>query len=128
MNVKKWSQSSVGYGRKLVGSTITGIHTGEDPFLEEGRLEPYIATAIRSSLFPSAIGAAVGACCGYLTSERRSAARAVGGAILAGIAAFSAGMLWETRDLAASVGSNVRRNVQRTRDEHWFAKHPIDYA
>ena len=128
MNVKEWSRSSVGYGRKLVDSTITGVHTGEAPFLEEGRLEPYIATAIGRSLVPSAIGAAVGACCGYLTSDRRSPTRALGGAILAGIAAFGAGMLWETRDLAESVGSSVRVNVQRTRDEHWLAKHPIDYA
>lgn len=128
MKVKEWSQSSVGYGRKLVDSTITGIHAGEAPFLQEGRLEPYIATAIGRSLVPSAVGAAVGACFGYLASDRRCAARALGGALLAGIAAFGAGVLWETRDLTESVGSSVRENVQRTRDEHWLAKHPIDYA
>jgi hypothetical protein len=128
MNAMEWSKSSLGYGRKLVDSTIAGIHSGEHGFLEEGRLTPYVATATRRSLCPSAIGAIVGACCGYLATDRRSAARALGGAIVGGMAGFSAGMLWETRDLTASVGSCVRKSVQRTRDEHWFEKNPIDYA
>lgn len=128
MNVKEWSKSSAAYGRKLVQSTIEGMHTGRDAFLDEERLTPYFAEITRKSLVPAALGAVVGACCGYLASHRRSAGRAMGGSILGGTIGFSTGLIWESRELTASVGTSVRESVQHTRDEHWFEKHPIDYA
>jgi hypothetical protein len=128
MNVAEWSQSTVGYGRKLVHSTIGGVHDGECSFLEQGRLTPYFAEVTKKSLIPAALGAALGACCGYLANRRRSAATALAGGILGGTIGFSAGTIWESRELTVSVGSSVRKRVQQTRDEHWFEKHPIDYA
>jgi len=128
MSVKEWSKSTVDYGRKLVNSTVDGIRTGEDEFLEDGRLTPYLAKGARRSIAPAAFGAALGAYCGCLRRERRSATRILTGCILGGLVGFGAGMVWETRYLTESIGTNVRKHVQSTLDEHWFEEHPIDYA
>lgn len=128
MTLAEWSRSNVDYGRKLMHSAMEGVQRGEGDFLEEGTLAPYFARVSRKSVVPAVAGAVGGICCGYLLNQRRSTYRAVAGGILGAAIGFSAGMLWETRSLAASVGSGVRKNVRRTRDEHWFEKHPIDYA
>ena len=128
MSVKDWSMSTVGYGRKLVQSTATGVRSGEEPFRDKGQLSPYLGRSARQSLGPMALGVIVGACIGYSRDERRSVGKMLVGGIVGGLIAFGAGMLWETRDLTASVGSNVRKSVQLTRDEHWLQRHPIDYA
>lgn len=128
MSVKDWSLSTVGYGRKLLHSTVSGVRTGEEQFREKGHLTPYLGRSAKQSLGPTTIGAIVGACIGNQWGEHRCLSRMLVGAVLGGLAGFGAGMLWETRDLTASVGSNVRKNVQLTRDERWFQRHPIDYA
>ena len=128
MSVKDWSTSTVGYGRKLVRSTVSGVRTGEEQFRQGGQLTPYLERTAKESLCPTAVGAVVGACIGYRGTGRRNVGGMLLGGILGGLAGFSAGMLWETRDLTASVGSSVRKNVQLTRDEHWLQRHPIDYA
>jgi len=128
MNAKTWSKSTVEYGRKLVDSTVDGIRTGEDEFLVDGRLTPYLAKGATRSLAPAAIGAILGAYCGGLRRERRSAARVLTGCILGGLVGFGAGMVWETRYLTESIGANVSKRVQSVRDEHWLEENPIDYA
>lgn len=128
MNVKAWSRTTVDYGRKLVDSAVAGMRTGEDEFLVDGRLSPYLANRATRSLAPAAIGAMLGAYCGCLRRERRSAARVLTGCILGGLFGFSAGMVWETRYLTESIGANVRKRVQSVRDERWLEENPIDYA
>lgn len=128
MSVKDWSMSTVGYGRKLVQSTVSGVRSGEAQFREDGQLSPYLGRSARQSIGPMALGLIVGACVGYTRDERRSVGKMLVGGLLGGLLGLSASMLWETRDLTASVGSNVRKNVQLTRDQHWLERHPIDYA
>ena len=128
MDVKEWSKSRVGYGRQLVRSTVDGVRTGESEFRQEGRLSPYLDKAAGRSLGPAALGIAIGACCGCIGSDRRSTAKMLAGSILGGLIGFSGAMLWETRQLTACVGFNVKRSVQLTRDQHWLEEHPIDYA
>ena len=128
MNVMAWSKSTVDYGRKLVDSAVDGVRTGEDEFLVDGRLTPYLTKGASRSLVPAAIGAILGTYCGALRHERRSTARILTGCILGGLLGFSAGMVWETRYLTESIGTNVRKRVQSARDEHWFEENPIDYA
>lgn len=128
MSVMEWSRSAAGYGRKLVESTVSGVRTAEDQFREEGQLPSYFGRGARRSLGPAAMGIVVGACLGYHGGDRRSIARTLAGGFLGGLIGFSTGMVWETRELSASVGSSVRKSVQLTRDEHWLQRHPIDYA
>jgi hypothetical protein len=128
MNVREWSKSSVDYGRKLVDSAVEGARAGEDEFLKEEPLIPYLGKSARQALAPAAIGACLGVLGGYLANRRRSTTRALAGGLLGGTIGFGAGMIWQNREFTASVASGAWKSIGKTRDEHWFEKNPIDYA
>jgi hypothetical protein len=128
MNVVEWSESNVDYGRKLVNSALEGARTGENEFLKEESLASFLSESARQALVPAAIGACLGALGGYLATGQRSKTRALVCALLGGAVAFGAGVIWESRQLTASVASQSWKSVGKTRDEHWFEKNPIDYA
>lgn len=128
MNVMEWSKSNVDYGRKLVDSALEGARAGEGEFLRQESLGSFLTESARQSLAPAAIGACLGAWGGYLATGRRSRTRALVCALLGGAVAFGAGVIWESRQLTATVASNSWKRVSKTRDEHWLEKNPIDYA
>jgi len=126
MTVREWSSSNAAYGRRLVSSGLEGARSGREAFLHGGALAPYIRSSLRNALGPAAIGV----CLGILDSlpKKRCASRAVGFAMIGGIAGFGIGLVWQTRRLAARMACEVFESVERVRDEHWLEKHPIDYA
>jgi hypothetical protein len=126
MTVGEWSRASVDYGRKLVDSGLDGAYAGEEAFLHGERLGPFLGDSACKALAPAAIGA----CLAALGSRRgrRSPGRTFAFAILGGALGFAAGLGWESRRLTASVASGAIKNIEKTRDEHWFEKNPIDYA
>ena len=128
MNLREWSKSSADYSRKLVDSAVEGARTGEDKFLKEEALAPYLGESARRALTPAVVGACLGVLGGYLGNGRRSTSKALADGLLGGAIGFSAGMLWENRELTASVVSSAWENIGKTRDEHWFENNPIDYA
>ena len=128
MNLREWSKSSVDYGRKLVDSAVDGARTGEDRFLKEAPLVPFLNESARRSLAPAVVGACLGVLSGYLGKERRSTTSALADGLLGGAIGFGAGMIWENRELTASVASSAWEGIGKARDEHWFEKNPIDYA
>ena len=91
-------------------------------------LIPHIRGSARHAVAPVVVGALIGAVGGYLCCGRRSTSRAVAGGLLGGVISFSTSVMWDNRQLAASVGSGAWKNISKTRDEHWFEKNPIDYA
>jgi hypothetical protein len=128
MNFLEWSKSSVDYGRRLVDSAMEGARTGEDDFLQQEPLAPFLSESARQALGPAVIGACLCTLGGYLGNGRRSPTRALACGFLGGVIGFSAGMLWDSRQLTASVASGAWKKIGKTRDEHWFEKNPIDYA
>jgi len=128
MNLREWSKSSVDYGRKLVDSAVDGARTGEDRFLKEAPLVPFLNESARRSLAPAVVGACLGVLSGYLGKERRSTTSALADGLLGGAIGFGVGMIWENRQLTASVVFDAWKSVGNARDEHWFEKNPIDYA
>lgn len=128
MNFLAWSQSSVDYGRKLVDSAVEGARTGEDEFLKEEPLTPYLSKAARQAVVPAVVGGCVGAVAGYLGNEERSRSRGLAFGLLGAAIGFGAGMIWDSREFTTSVASGAWKNLRKTRDEHWFEKNPIDYA
>jgi hypothetical protein len=128
MNVVEWSKSNVDYARKLVDSAMEGARTGESEFLKEGSLTSFLSESARQAVAPAAIGAFLGALSGYLATGRHSKTRALVSALLGGAVAFGASMIWESRQLTATVASKSWKSVGKTRDEHWLEKNPIDYA
>ena len=130
MSFVEWSKSSVDYGRKLVDSAVEGARTGEDEFLKEESL----ASSSRR-VCPAGISAGlhrrVSGGGGWLPGNRAAPLHDQGSSVwfvLGGAIGFSAGVLWENRQLTASVASGAWKNISKTRDEHWFEKNPIDYA
>jgi hypothetical protein len=128
MHLKEWSKSSADYSRKLVDSAVEGALAGEDKFLKEEPLVPFLNEAARRALAPAVVGACLGALHGYLENGRRSTSRAFADGLLGGAIGFGAGMIWENRELTASVVSGAWEHIGKARDEHWFEKNPIDYA
>jgi hypothetical protein len=128
MNFLEWSKSSVDYGQKLVNSALEGAHEAEDEFLKEESLASDLSESARHALAPAMVGAFLGALGGSLRNGRRSSSRTVAFGLLGGAIGFGAGMMWENRELAASVASGAWKKINETRDEHWFEKNPIDYA
>ena len=128
MNVMEWSKSNVDYGRKLVDSAMEGARTGEGEFLKEESLASFLSESARQALAPAAIAACLGGLGGYLANGRRSKTRAFVCALLGGAVTFGAGVIWESRQLTATVASSSWKRVSKTRDEHWLEKNPIDYA
>jgi hypothetical protein len=128
MNFIEWSKSSVDYGQKLVNSALEGAREGEDEFLQDESLVPYLGESAREAAVPAIIGAYVGAFGASLAGGRRSTARTVAFGLLGGAIGFGAGLLWQNRELGARVASSAWDKINKTRDEHWFEKNPIDYA
>jgi len=128
MNFPKLLEASVDYGRRLVDSAVEGARTGEQEFLKQKQLVPYLCESVGRAVAPAVIGACVGVVTGYLKNGHCSAPRAVAGGLFGAAIGLGAGFLWESRELTASVASGAWENIGGTRDEHWFEKNPIDYA
>src|SRR5215467_8370014 len=118
MNFLEWSKSNVEYGRKLMDSAVEGAREGETEFLRAESLGPYLETSALHAIAPTVIGACLGLLGGYLA--RRSRNRTVIYGLLGGATGFGAGVLWENRNLNASVASGAWKRINKTRDERWF--------
>jgi len=128
MSFVEWSKSSVDYGRKLVDSALEGAREGEDQFLEQESLAPYISESARHAIAPAVIGACVGAVGGYLLGGRRSTSRILAFGLAGAVIGLGAGLIWESRPLTSRMVLSAWDKVSKTRDQHWFEKNPIDYA
>jgi hypothetical protein len=128
MTLSEWSKSNVDYGRKLVNSAAKGARAAEDEFLNDEPLVPYLSESAREAVKPALVGACLGVLGGLLGNSHRSARRALAWGLVGGAIGFGAGVIWDSRRLTASVASGAWKSIRKTRDEHWFEKHPIDYA
>lgn len=128
MTVGEWSKSSVEYGRRLVDSGLEGAHEGEEEFLHGEPLTSFLGESACKALVPAAIGSCLGALGSRAWNRDRSRIRTFGFAFLGGVAGFIAGLGWGSRRLTASVACGAMKNIEKTRDEHWLEKNPIDYA
>jgi len=127
MNILQWSKSEVDYGRRLMDSALEGARRGEGEFLNDESLGCHLERSALNALGPAVLGACLGWCSGYLES-RRSRSKALVCAFLGGAIGFGTAVVWENRQLTASVASGAWKSINKTRDEHWFEKNPIDYA
>jgi len=132
MDLRKWSDWELEYGRKILDSGVEGARYGRDMFLNGRPLTPFLNESARKALRPAAIGACVGACLGALSNGRGNQHWSIGKILmfgmLGGAIGFSAGLGWESRQLAENAASEALRNIHRVRDEHWVEKHPVAYA
>jgi len=128
MTAGEWSKSYFEYGCKLVNSGLEGAHQGEEAFLQGEHLAPFLGHSARKALTPAAIGACLGAAGSRPWNGNRCASRTIVYTLFGGLVGFAIGLGWESRRLTASVASSAMKNMEKTRDEHWLEKNPIDYA
>ena len=127
MNFMEWSKSELDYGRKLVDSATEGARWGESEFLKDESLSRHLERSALHAIAPTIIGACAGFLAGSLENSR-SSSKTLACALLGGAIGFGAGVVWENRKLTASVAAGAWKSLNKTRDEHWFEKNPIDYA
>ncbi len=128
MDLRRWSKSEVDYGRKVLTSGLAGARSGQEAFLHGRSLTPFLGKVIRNSLTPAAVGACLGLLGSCPGNRQRSVHKALAFGFLGWVIGLGVGVAWESRGLTASVTGDAMKNIGRVRDEHWFDRHPIDYA
>jgi hypothetical protein len=128
MDLHKWSESEVEYGRKILDSGLEGARSGREAFLSGRALNPFLNESVRKALIPAAIGACIGMLGSYGGNNRqKSLGRTLVFGLLGGVMGFGTGVAWESRRLTASATNGALRNIHKVRDEHWLEKHPVAY-
>lgn len=128
MNVGEWSKSSIDYGRKLVDSGLEGAQTGEEMFLHGEPLGPFLAKSACKGITPALFGLCLGIAGSRPWRRDRSTGKTFAFGLLGGAIGFAIAVGWQSRRLTVSVASGAIKNIEKTRDEHWLEKNPIDYA
>jgi hypothetical protein len=128
MQVAEWSKSEVEYGRRVLNSGLEGVRSGREAFLHGRPLTPFFRESFRKALKPAALGACMGTLAACPQNGRRSIGRILTSGLIGGLIGLTAGIVWETRFLAASAAGGALDQVSKVRDEHWLEQNPIDYA
>ncbi|MDR3762597.1 MAG: hypothetical protein P4M01_00725 [Acidobacteriota bacterium] len=129
MKIGEWVKSEVDYGRNLAGSGWHGAREAAGTLLEGEGARAVWNRSLRSSWVPTAIGVGVGAVCALIAGGRRPKAGAVAAmSVAGGVAGFTAGVAWETRQLSSGIARGAMRGVGEARDSHWLSKNPINFG
>jgi hypothetical protein len=128
MGFRSWSKSEVEYGRRILTSGLVGARSGREAFLHGESLTPFFGKAVRHALVPAVVGACVALIGSRSTNQQKPANRTLVFGLLGCAIGLGIGVAWESRGLTASVAGDALKNIDRVRDEHWFERHPIDYA
>ncbi len=126
--MRDWQKSTSDYTRELLVRGREGAALGRESFLHGTPLSTFLNQSARVALLPAAVGACLGFLGAYPRSRYHVVRRAMACGFLGCAVGFSAGLVWKTRRLAASVASGAWKNMGEARDEHWLQRHPIDYA
>jgi hypothetical protein len=128
MHVAEWSKSEVEYGRRVLNSGLEGGRSGQEAFLHGRPVSPFVHESFRKAIKPAVLGALVGMLIGCPKNGPRSAAKVLASGLIGGVIGLTAGVVWESRLLVASVAGGALSRIDKVRDEHWLEKNPIDYA
>jgi len=128
MDLLKWSESEVAYGRRMLDSGLVGLRTGRETFLQGSSLNPFVGESVRKALTPAALGALLGVLGSSPANHHKSVSRTLLFGLLGSAIGFGTGVVWQSRHLTASAARGAVRNIHRVRDEHWVEKHPVAYA
>lgn len=128
MTLSEWSKSEIDYGCKLVKSGLEGARSGREEFLRGKPFTPFPNGSAQNALGAAVVGGCIGLLGSYLGSRRRSTSRACTFGIVGTALGLGVGVAWENRRLGTGIISSARKNIGRTRDDHWLERNPIDYA
>ncbi|HET9698194.1 MAG TPA: hypothetical protein VFP40_15070 [Terriglobales bacterium] len=114
---------SLHYGRELVHAGIDGLRVGDR--LTSQVQEACVARLARKSLWAAALGGSVAfVLCGVIVKREHRLTPV----LACGAGAFCADFLWRTRLVRSKMMECAEKEIEKVRDQHWLASHPIDYA
>ena len=115
-------ESTIAYGRQLVGYAIEGASTGLRGETVNSELSRAVRTSVRLGV--------VAACASLTVSlfRRRHASAALLHGLAGGAIVFSAGVFWSSRNLTTAAAHGMMTRINAARDAHWLEQNPIDYA
>ena len=125
MKVEERLKSSFGYGLVLLRAAVEGARSVKQGTVEQPRL--VLLRSARASLASGVAAASLGLAAGYLLSRRRTQKLASFG-VMGAVVGLAGGMAWGTRRMTGGMARGAIRKLGATRDAHWLAKHPVDYA
>jgi hypothetical protein len=128
MHVAEWSKSEVEYGRRVLNSGLEGVRSGQEAFLHGRPVTPVFRESLCNAWKPAALGACIGMLTSCPRDHHRSLARILTSGLFGGLVGLAAGVVWDTRLLAASAAGGALARIEKVRDEHWLERNPIDYA
>jgi hypothetical protein len=128
MDLRRWTESELEYGRRVVGSGLEGARSGRETFLKGRPLTPFLNESSREALKPAALGVCLGMLGSRLGNGHGSIGRMLLFGLLGGAIGFGTGLAWESRRLTASAAHGALKNMHTARDEHWLEKHPVAFA
>jgi len=128
MTVQEWIVSEATYGKEVFHAGIEGTRSGQDAFLEGRPLAPFVSALIRKAVAPAIFGACLAGLGSCARRRHGSVSQTVMPTLVGGAISFALVMAWNSRKLTASALASAFKKINKVRDEHWFERHPIDYA
>jgi len=128
MNLDGWLKSGIEYGWDLLRSAVEGARSTEEQIRKEESPGVMLRRSAVSSLAPTVAAASLGLAAGYLVSRRKSGHRAAAFGLAGALIGFAGGMAWSTRHMTGDMARGAKKKIDATRNAHWLAKHPVDYA
>jgi len=128
MGLRKWSETNLEYGRKVVNSGLEGARSGREAFLQGKSLCPFLSESVHHTWKPAVLGVCVGVLSSYPGTRIKSKNKVIACGLAGGAVGFCVGIAWKSRRLTKSVAGGALRNIRKVSDEHWLESHPIDYA
>jgi len=128
MSLEGWLRSGIEYGWDLLRSAVEGARSAEEQIREEESSGSVLKRSALISLAPTVAAASLGLAAGYLVSRRKSVHRTAAFGLAGALIGFAAGMAWSTRHMTGDLARGAKKKIDDTRNAHWLAKHPVDYA
>jgi len=128
MSLDAWLKSGVEYGWDLLCSAVEGARSVEQQIRHQEHSAEVLRRSALNSLGPSVALASLGLVAGYFMSRRKSAHHAAALGVAGALIGFAGGMAWSTRHMTEDIARGAKKRVDATRNAHWLAKHPVDYA
>jgi hypothetical protein len=128
MSPEMWLKSFLEYGCDLMVAAVEGARAAEPEIFEGQSPRSVLMRSARTSLAPGATALSLGLLTAYWVSKRRSVPDAVAFGVAGAVVGFAGGMAWSTRRLTGGMARGALKNINATRDAHWLAHNPVDYA
>jgi len=128
MGAEQSLRSGFSYGRALVKNGVSGLSTGRDVYLHGRPLCEVLSESARASLGLTTLGACAGLLRYFLPARRGRVTKTAAYGLAGAAIGFAAGFAWRTRGLTQTMTHSAAKRMSQVRDEHWLARHPIDYA